>query len=185
VKAAPVAVTEETVTLTVPLFVSVSVLVAVLPVLILPKENDVGEAESDGATPVPLTAIAKGDVAPSLMMASPAESAPAVVGAHRTVMSTLAPTATVAGIVGPVIVTGASVLVMDEMMTGFPPVFVSVSSWVFTVPTPTLPKEIAPGEAANCPAVVAVPERLTVDVPLVASLVKVTVPVALPAAFGA
>jgi hypothetical protein len=66
----------------VPLFVSVSVFVAVLPILILPNENEVGEAESAGATPVPLTAIPKGEVAPSLMMAIPADSTPAVVGAN-------------------------------------------------------------------------------------------------------
>jgi hypothetical protein len=182
---APDAVTEEIVTLTVPLFVSVSALVAVLPTLILPNDIEVGEEDNTGATPVPLTAIANGEVAPSFAILNPPETAPAAVGAKRTVTLTLAPTATVAGIVRPVVVNEADVPVIAEIMTGLAPVLVRVSGCVCAVPTATLPKANAAGEADSWPGVIPVPESATLEEPLVASLVNVIVPVELPLAFGA
>lgn len=96
-------VTWEIVMLVLPLLVTVTFLVLVVPALTLAKLTLVGLAESvtAAATPVPVSAIAFGELGALLEMLTLAARPPAVVGAKRTLKVVLAPAAIVAGAFSP------------------------------------------------------------------------------------
>jgi len=96
-------VTCEIVTFPVPLLVSVTLLELVVPALTFPKARLVGFAVSITvpAVPVPLSAIVEGELGALLVIVIVPDKLPAVVGAKSALKVTLAPAATVLGIVNP------------------------------------------------------------------------------------
>ena len=99
VNPAPVTVAELTVSVPVPVLLSVMVFTVEVPVFTLPKSSDAGDTVMigfGGIVPVPLAAIVVGEFVALLTMEIVAESAVALCGANVIVKFALAPAAMVA-----------------------------------------------------------------------------------------
>ena len=106
VNPAPVTLTLEIVTFEFPVLVSVTLNGVLVPSVTLPKLNVAGLAlsVSVAATPVPVSAIAKGEPEPLLVREIDPLALPAVVGEKAALNVVVAPTAIVAGVESPLIV---------------------------------------------------------------------------------
>jgi hypothetical protein len=82
---------------------------------------------------------------------------PADVGAKVTWNVELCPDARISGNVSPLMRTPAPVEIACEMAVLLPPELLSVTFWLWVLPTGTLPKARAAGAAPSCPAVVPAP----------------------------
>jgi hypothetical protein len=134
------------------LFVSVTFCVPLLPTVSLPKLSELGLAESCrvGTTPVPLSAIAVGDVGASLVNDRLPVPLPEVEGAKLTVIVPEPPAATVIGSDRPLVLKPEPVTfaaVMDRLAL---PVFETVSDCFPLPPTVTLPNVRLPGVTEIC-----------------------------------
>ena len=135
-KPLPDAAALETVTTAPPVFVTATVTVLLLPTVTLPKTALLGFAVRDpGASPVPESAMLKGETEASETIANAPLTAPAVVGAKPTLKVTLWPTARVTGTDSPLTEKPAPRALAWEMVTELPPVLVKVSDWLELLPT--------------------------------------------------
>jgi hypothetical protein len=160
--------------------------VLLLPTCTLPKLRLVGFALSvPGAVAVPESETVKVGFEALLVMVRLPVGVPAVVGANTTLNDLLAPAARVRGNVRPLTLNPAPVAVACEMVTLDPPLLVTVSERVCVAFTSTLPKLKLGLVAASAPAVLAVPDRGMERVEFEALLVRVTLPVGVPAVVGA
>jgi hypothetical protein len=102
----PLTVIEEICTLELPVFVIVSFCVDDDPVFTLPNPilAELNESVRVGATPVPLNATVAGEFGALLATLTVPDRLPAVVGAKVALKATLAPGATVLGMVRPLTV---------------------------------------------------------------------------------
>jgi len=149
---APLTVTLETVTFEFPLFVSVTFCEFVLPTVTLPKFRIVGLAVnvSGATTPVPLSAIAVGDVGALLVNDRLPVTLPEVEGAKLTVIVVEPPAATVIGS-GRLLVLKPDPVTFAAVMERFAlPVFETVTDCFPLPPTVTLPKVRSPGVTEIC-----------------------------------
>jgi len=126
---APVTLEELIVTFELPVFVMVTVWLAVLPTNTLPKLMLVGEALSVSTcvTPVPLNETTVGEFVAVLASDTLPLTAPAAAGANRAVNVVLCPAVSVSGSVSPVTLNPAPVTVDVLMVTLTFPVFVTVT----------------------------------------------------------
>lgn len=141
-KPLPVTLSFERVTLALPLLLSVTVCVALEPVVTLPKLSEVGEAEiwRTCATPVPDSGTdtdAVGELFPSV---SVPENVPAAVGAKLTVHAAEPPAATVSGTVRPDKEKPVPDTVAWETVRLAVPGLEMVTVCVFVTPVVALPK---------------------------------------------
>lgn len=128
VKLAALDVACEMVTLSPPVFVSVSLRVWPVPIWTLPKLKLVGLAlTSPAATPVPERAMFSGLFDPSLVSARFPLALPAAAGAKTILTAVLCPTASVKGNVNPVTLNPDPVTVDSVSVRLLPPVLVSVT----------------------------------------------------------
>ncbi len=99
-----------------------------VPTPILPNERLVGLTErvTEAATPVPVKATALGELGALLEMLTLPDSAPAVVGANRTLKVALAPAAMVAGAFKPLTLYPAPLADTCAIVSAAVPVFVTV-----------------------------------------------------------
>lgn len=104
VKPEPVTLTPEIVTFEFPVFVSVTVKELLDPSVTFPNAKVLGLALSDcvAATPVPVSEIVTGDVAPLFTRDIEPVALPALVGENTALNVVVAPTAIVTGAVSPV-----------------------------------------------------------------------------------
>jgi phosphopantothenate synthetase len=151
VKPAPVTFTCDTVTLAVPLFLSVMDCEFVLPTLTLPKFSLVGDAPSCACVPVPLSAIVNGEFGPLFATETLPFAAPAVVGANCAVNVVLCPAAIVSGVEMPVMLKPAPLAVAEVTVKLAEPELVNVTVWVPLLPTATGLKFTLPGLAVSWP----------------------------------
>ena len=159
----------------------------VCPSITLPKLKLAGEIDRPACAPVPLNATCKGELDASLLIVIVPVILPTVVGANEAVIVALCDVLSVMGVVTPLEVMPAPVLVMLEILTAAFPVFVKTICFCTELPIATDPKLTVVEFAFNCPvaAVVPLPLNATVVVGLVGSLlVIVKLPVELPAAVG-
>ena len=140
-KPAPETATPEIVTFELPVFVRVTLRELLLPTLTLPKLKLVGLAVITyvAATPVPLSAIAKGDPGALLVIEMLPLALPAAAGAKAAVNDTLAPAAIVCA-ESPVWLKPAPVTLTCVIVRLAAPVFFKVIACELLVPTTTLPK---------------------------------------------
>ena len=169
-----------------PLLVSVTLLELELPAFTLPKLRLVGLADSvtEAAIPVPLNEIVVGEFGALLVIVTVPARFPAVVGANTALNVVLAPAATVLGVASPFTLYPEPLTASCEIVSDALPVLVTVNVCDFVCPSTTLPKAKLAGETPN-PACTPVPFTGIVRGDPLASLVTVTLPVALPAAVGA
>ena len=141
VKPAPETTTLEIVMLAFPVFFRVTLRELLLPTLTLPKLKLVGFAVITyvAATPVPLSATAKGDPGALLVIDMLPLTLPAAVGAKAALNATLAPAATVCA-ESPVWLKPTPVTLTWEIVRLAVPVFFKVIACELLVPTTTLPK---------------------------------------------
>jgi hypothetical protein len=182
-KPAPATVTEEIVTVALPLFVSVTVCELLVPVVTLPNAALLGVAASCGCVPVPFKVIVVGEFGALLTIEMLPLALPAEVGANLALNVVLSPAPNVTGVVIPVVLKPAPVTVTAEIVTVAVPPFVRVMVCELLVPVATLPNAALLGDAANC-ACVPVPLKLIVVGEFGALLTSVTDPVTLPATLG-
>lgn len=186
----PLAETELTVRLPVPVFWIVTLCDPELPVVTFPKARVAGETAIAGAVaaaPVPDILTIVFDVEALLEIAMVPADALAVVGANLTLKLAEAPAATVAGM--PMPLTEYPVPLTDAELTVrlAVPVFWTETVCVADWPTVTFPNErlagetAIPGAGAACP----VPLSATIDGDVGASLVIEMLPELLPVVVGA
>ena len=134
--------TVETVTLELPLFVSVKLCELLLPTSTFPNAmlDELDPNSCVAATPVPESGIASGDPAALLTNEIDPETAPAPVGANAALNVVLPPAATVAGTVMPLMLKPVPVAVADVIVNAAFPVFFSTIVCEFGAPTITFPK---------------------------------------------
>jgi hypothetical protein len=137
----------EIVTVLLPLFDIVTLVVADFPALTFPKFTLVGFATTVtvAATPVPLNEIAVGELGALLARLKLPLKFPAVCGANCTLNELLCPTASVSGVASPLTLNPAPVMVACAMVKLAVPVFLTVTCCGFELPFTTLPKLIAVG----------------------------------------
>jgi len=178
--------TWESVTLVLPLLVTVTLLEVLVPAFTLAKLTLAGLAESvtAAATPVPASTTAFGEFGALLEMLTLPARLPAVVGAKSTLKVVLAPAAMVAGVFNPLTLYGAPFTEICPTVSEAVPVFVTVKLCDLVCPSTTLPKLNVDGETDR-PAWAPVPLKGIVSEELDASLTIVMDPEALPAAAGA
>ena len=135
-KPLPEAAALDTVTLTPPVFVTVTAMVLLLPVVTLPKLTLLGFAVKEpDASPVPESAMLSGELDASDTIATVPLAVPAVVGAKRRLKVTLWFAASVTGADSPLREKPAPLTLACEMVTEVPPVLVKVSDWLELLPT--------------------------------------------------
>ena len=102
-KPVPLTVSDASDTLALPVFVNVTVFVALVPVVTLPKFKELGEADTCRvcATPVPDNATDNEGVAELFVSVSAPETEPAALGSKLTVQDELPPGKIVSGSVSP------------------------------------------------------------------------------------
>ena len=183
-KPTPVTVTEEIVTVALPLFVRLTVCELLVPVVTLPKAALVGVADNWGCVPVPLKLIDVGEFGALLTIEMLPLALPADVGANLALNVVLSPAPNVRGVVIPVVLKPAPVAVTAEIVTVAVPPFVRVMVCELLVPVATLPNAALVGDAASC-ACVPVPLNAIVVGEFGASLTIEMLPLALPAEVGA
>src|SRR5260370_885178 len=154
-KPAPVTVTPEMVTLEFPLLVSVTGNPLLPPTFTLPKLRLVGLAPSRNvaATPVPLSAIVRGEPGALLVIEAVPLALPAVVGENVVLKEVLCPGLRVSGAVIPLMVNPVPEALAAEMATLAVPELVNVTVCDPLLPTRTFPKLTLAGLAASCPCV--------------------------------
>jgi len=185
-KPVPLAVTCETVTLALPVFLTVTLCEAELPTFTLPKLTLAGVAESVelAVTPVPLNAIEAGEFGALLTSARLPLSVPADRGANCTLKLLLCPGRIVSGVESPLLLNPLPVSVAWLIVRFAVPVFVRVTLCDFVWPSTTLPKLMLAGEMLN-PACVPAPDSARAVGEPCASLRMDTLPLAAPADPGA
>ena len=109
---------------------------------------------------------------------------PAETGLYVTVKFTVCPAANVAGAVRPETLTPVPEYDILEIVAASPPVFVSFTVCVASLPTATLPKAIEAGVAVSAAAVMPLPLRATSEGELGALLAIVIIPVSLALVVG-
>ena len=124
----------------------------VVPMLSLPNARDVGLTESCGAdaTPLPLSAIAVGDVGALLATDKLPVTLPEVEGAKLTVIVPEPPAATVIGSDSPLVLKPDPVTFAAVMERVPLPVFETVTDCDPLLPTATLPNAKVPGITQIC-----------------------------------
>jgi hypothetical protein len=185
-KPEPLLATFEIVRVEPPVFVTVSDNTCLLPSGTDPKSKLVGFAPSaPGATPVPDNGTDnEGFVAFEVMVTLPL-ALPAVTGAKVTLKVALCPAVSVAGVEIPLTEKPVPLLATFEMVRVEPPVLVTVSDSTCLLPSETLPKFKLVGFDPSAPCVTPVPDNGRDSEEFGASEVIVTVPLALPDAWGA
>ena len=150
-KPAPETLIWETLTLELPVSVSVTVCAALLPTFTLPKLRLVGLAVSRkvAVTPVPLRAIASGELGALLTSETVPVTLPAALGVKATLNVALLPAAMVTGAVMPVRLKSLPDTVAWEIVTLSLPVLDSLMVCELLVPVTTLPKLALEGVAAS------------------------------------
>lgn len=103
------------------------------------------------AVPVPLSAIARGEPAALLVMATLPVTAPAVVGANFTVNEVFCPALIVTGAVNPLMLNPVPEALAAEIVTLAVPVFVNVTGTEPALPSNRLPKAMLAGLAESAP----------------------------------
>jgi len=168
-----------------PLFVNVTLLALATPAFTLPKLRLAGLAETvtDAATPVPFRTIPAGEFGALLVMLTPPVKFPAVDGANSTLKVVLCPAASEEGVASPVTLYPAPLTPIWLSVSALVPVFVIVKFCVFVCPSTTLPKLNDVGDTLR-PGCTPVPLKEITSGALLASLVMVTVPAAIPAVGG-
>ena len=132
----PVATAFEIVTVVPPLLVTMTATDLLFPSVTFPKITLLGLAVSDpGATPVPASAMFRGDPGASEAIARLPVRFPEEAGANFTENVTAWLGVNVVGSVSPITEKPAPVTVACEMVTFDPPVFVSVSERLLLLPT--------------------------------------------------
>ena len=131
--------------------------------------------------PVPVT----GTLSWVALLAIPTVPAalPATPGEKRTVSAMEFPGVTVAGSAGPLMLNPVPVTLVWEMIKLAFPESLRVSVWVFDTPTGTLPNATLAGTAEIC-GMIPTPFKATVKFGLLAVLVTVTLPLAVPMTVG-
>lgn len=124
----------------VPVFVAVNVSDFVCPSTTLPKLKLLGDIDSPGCAPVPVTAILSGEFAALLTTVIDPVRLPAAVGANDTFSVALSAGLRVPGISIPLAVRPAPVSVMDEIVTAEFPAFVNAICCSVVVPVAIAPK---------------------------------------------
>ncbi len=156
---------EDSVTLP-PLAVTLPLCVCVLPMVTLPKLNEPGVTPS---VPVVLLAeplratVTEGSAAVDAM-ARLAVSVPELVGEKVTARFVLAPAASEYGSAGPLTANPLPVTLADEIVRLDPPVFETVSVWLWLLPVETLPK-LRLAEVLRYPAPAPVPDKAPLELP--------------------
>jgi len=132
----------EIVTLLLPLFVSVTVFEFDVPAFTLPKLTLVGLADivTDAATPVPLRETVLGEFGALLTIFIVPLRLPAVVGAKVALKVVLCPAARDAGVVKPLALYAAPLIVICEMVREAVPELVTVKLCDLVCPSTILPK---------------------------------------------
>jgi hypothetical protein len=129
-----------------------------LPTCTLPNPIFGGAtAKAPGATAVPVIANPRSALEALDTIARLPVTLPADVGAKVTWNVELCPDARISGNVSPLMRTPAPVEIACEMVVLLPPELLSVTFWLWVLPTGTLPKARAAGAAPSCPAVVPAP----------------------------
>jgi hypothetical protein len=185
-KPAPVAPTEEIVTFALPLFVKIAVSALLLPTLTLPKLRLDVLRPNDfvAASPVPLSAMARGEFGALLLSDIEPLTAPAAVGANTALNVADLPAAILNGALMPVVLKPAPATVIAEIVTVALPPLVRLIVCELLVPVITFPKAALVGVAVSC-GWVAVPVRPIVNGELGALLMIEMLPTGLPAEVGA
>jgi hypothetical protein len=156
------------------------------PTTTLPKLRLVGDtANWPAAVPVPESAILSGELDAFDTTDRLPLTAAALVGAKAVVKVTLWFAVSVRGKVKPLMEKTDPVKFACEMVIVDPPVLVSVSDKLALLPTCTLPKVRLVGFAVSAPCVTPVPESGRFMAASEALEVKATLPLELPAVWGA
>lgn len=145
----PLAAAAETVTLAVPVFVKVTLCVAVLPTFTFPKLMLAGEALSSRLDPEPLKATVVGESVAVLVTVRLPLALPALAGANVALRVRLFPAVRVAGRETLFTLKPAPEALMVLMVTPAVPVFVIVTLCVLALPTFTVPKSTLVGDAPS------------------------------------
>ncbi len=135
------------------MFFTVTVWVLLPPTASLPKFTMVADSESvrDGATPVPLSAIASEEFDALLLNVRLPVTLAAAVGPNATVTFLVCPGANVSGVVSPLRLNPVLIVVSLLIVKLCPPVFFSWMVCEFVVPSTTEPKLTLAGVAVNDP----------------------------------
>jgi hypothetical protein len=183
---APLIVAEEIVTLEPPVLIIVPESDCLFPIVMLPKARLVGfDPKPPGEMPVPKSAIVReGFEAFDVSVTLPAKLA-ADAGVNVIVNDVLCPAVSVTGVVIPLRVNPAPLIVAEEIVTLAPPVFVTVSERDCLFPTVTLPKLRLPGLGPSTPGLIPVPDNGMLRLGFEAFEVTLTLPLALAADCGA
>ena len=176
----------ETVTLELPVLVTVTLCVVLVPVAMLPKLNDTGLAVSCKAcaTPVPASATTTGELGELFTSVTLPAKLLADAGVNPTVKLEEPPGATVNGNVRPVRLKPVPASISCVTLRFAVPVFLIVSAWLLLAPTITLPKLALAGLTEICGCMPVPPSAIVVG-EFVALLTTLRLPVALPAVAGA
>jgi hypothetical protein len=171
--------------LVLPVFVIVSVFVEDVPVFTFPNAKLVPLKESvwATATPVPVSATVEGEAGALLAMLTLPAKLPTVVGAN-TALNVAVPLGATLVVLRPFTEYPTAPMLTCEMASVVVPVFVIVKVWDFVWPSITLPKLKLAGLTDN-PACAPVPLSAIVAGEPEALLVRLTLPLAAPAAVGA
>ncbi len=183
---APVATAAVTLTLKLPVFVIVTVWLALPPPTVTsPKLTVEGLSDtvSTCATPVPASVTTFGVFTAVLLMVMFPAKAPPAAGVNCAVNDTFAPASSVSGNPGGVILKPAPVTAMESTSTKTPPVFVKVMDRVSVLPTTMLPKSRFDGLTLSSPGATPFPASETKAVG--ALLSRETLPATAPAPPGA
>jgi hypothetical protein len=139
-KPVPAIVAKLIVRLEVPVFVSLTLCVPLCPTITFPNVNADGATVKPVCVPVPVMAIAKGELEASLTIVRLPAIAPADVGANLICTVLLWPTPIVPEGFPPITVKPAPVKVAPDIVTVPSPVLVTVKLCVAVFPTAMLPK---------------------------------------------
>jgi hypothetical protein len=135
-----------------PLFVTVTVWLELLPALTLPKATGEGLIVIVGcvATPVPLRLIVSVDGVPFVVSWTDPLTVPAAVGANTALKDRFPPAAIVEDVVSPVMLIPVPATVILENVSVALPLFCSVIGCELLLPTVTFEKATLDGDAAAC-----------------------------------
>jgi hypothetical protein len=182
----PLLATFEIVSVVPPVLVTVSDSTCLLPSVTLPKLKLVGfDPREPAAMPVPDSGTESVGLEPFEVMVTLPLALPAETGANVTLKVALCPAVSVAGVEIPLTEKPDPLLATFETVRVEPPVLVMVSVSTCLLPSVTLPKFKLVGFAPSAPCVTPVPDNGRDSEEFGASEVIVTLPLALPAAWGA
>jgi hypothetical protein len=168
-----------------PEFVSVSVLLRLVPTSTLPKFTLEGLAvNAPSATPLPLSGIVSVGFEPSEVIVMSPVALPVAPAANFTLKLTLCPAFSVTGSASPLRLKPAPDAAAAVIFKFDPPEFVSVSVTVWLPPTTTVPKLMVEGVADNAPSATPDPTRAIARFGFDPSDATAMLPDALPVAVG-